>query len=197
MALGGQRPRGPMLAGSFLVRQSQQLDWLAGLFILWPFQAIPQAPSSLIFVLLFPLPQFLFLEGKTKLIFGSGWHRVTSDSFTRFRSEFFFFFFSFPCCGAAGRGYIWTCLRPCWPTGVPTLLSEYLIALHHDTVGMPKILQSTEYSIREIEDSALRRRSSISTRDLVVRFEITALPLILKEILLPSLPSYSKNSGTF
>lgn len=96
MALGGQRPRGPMLAGSFLVRQSQQLDWLAGLFILWPFQAIPQAPSSLIFVLLFPLPQFLFLEGKTKLIFGSGWHRVTSDSFTRFRSEFFFFFFPFP-----------------------------------------------------------------------------------------------------
>ena len=61
-----------MLAGSFLVRQSQQLEGLAGLFILWPFQAIPQAPSSLIYVLLFPLPQFLFLEGKTKLIFGSG-----------------------------------------------------------------------------------------------------------------------------
>lgn len=52
---------------------------------------------------------------------------------------------------------------------------------------MPKILQITENFIREIEDSALRRYSPISKRDLAMTFEINALPLILKKILSPSL----------
>lgn len=39
----------------------------------------------------------------------------------------------------------------------------------------------------KIEDSALRRYSPISKRDSALRFEITALPLILKKILLSSL----------
>lgn len=104
-------------------------------------------------------------------------------------------FFSFR--GAAGRGYLWIHLRPCRSTRGRFLLSEGLIAFHHDTVGMLKILHSIENSIKKIEDSALGRHSPISKSDLVVRFEVTALPLIPKKILLPSLYLTIKSRALF